>query len=96
MPSEQVSATGSSQSWAYQLPAFTSAGYRVIAFDRRGRGRTEVVPESGPQPGSGADLYSTCLAIENLWLAARAEGLGVGRMSIAEPECLQRIFELPE
>ncbi|MDH3601330.1 MAG: nicotinate-nucleotide--dimethylbenzimidazole phosphoribosyltransferase [Candidatus Tectomicrobia bacterium] len=42
------------------------------------------------------DLYSTCLAIENLWLAARAEGLGVGWMSIAEPECLQQIFDLPE
>jgi nicotinate-nucleotide--dimethylbenzimidazole phosphoribosyltransferase len=41
------------------------------------------------------DLYSTCLAIENLWLAARAEGLGVGWMSIAEPECLQQIFDLP-
>jgi nicotinate-nucleotide--dimethylbenzimidazole phosphoribosyltransferase len=42
------------------------------------------------------DLYSTCLAIENLWLAARAEGLGVGWMSIAEPECLRQIFGLPE
>lgn len=42
------------------------------------------------------DLYSTCLAIENLWLAARAEGLGIGWMSIAEPACLQRIFGLPD
>ena len=42
------------------------------------------------------DLYSTCLAIENLWLAARAEGLGIGWMSIAEPECLRRIFGLPD
>jgi 5,6-dimethylbenzimidazole synthase len=24
------------------------------------------------------DLYSTCCAIENLWLAARGEGIGVG------------------
>jgi nicotinate-nucleotide--dimethylbenzimidazole phosphoribosyltransferase len=42
------------------------------------------------------DLYSTCLAIENLWLAARAEGLGIGWMSIAEPECLRQIFDLPD
>ena len=41
-------ATGSSQSWVYQIPAFTAAGYRLIAFDRRGRGRTESIPESGP------------------------------------------------
>lgn len=35
-------ATGSSRVWEYQIPAFTAAGYRVIAFDRRGWGRTEI------------------------------------------------------
>src|SRR5712692_2327760 len=29
-------ATGSSRVWEYQIPAFTAAGYRFIAFDRRG------------------------------------------------------------
>jgi hypothetical protein len=38
----------------YQIPAFTGAGYRFIAFDRRGWGRTVVDP-AGPQPGAGAD-----------------------------------------
>src|SRR5271154_1272997 len=33
-------ATGSSRVWDYQIPAFSKAGYRVIAFDRRGWGRT--------------------------------------------------------
>lgn len=47
-------ATGSSRVWEYQIPAFTKAGYRVIAFDRRGWGRTVVDP-AGPQPGTGAD-----------------------------------------
>src|ERR1700685_3939665 len=47
-------ATGSSRVWEYQLPPFTKAGYRVIAFDRRGWGRTVVDP-AGPQPGTGAD-----------------------------------------
>jgi pimeloyl-ACP methyl ester carboxylesterase len=46
-------ATGSSRVWEYQLPAFTAAGYRVIAFDRRGWGRTEVV--STESPGTAAD-----------------------------------------
>jgi pimeloyl-ACP methyl ester carboxylesterase len=66
-------ATGSSQSWAYQIPAFTSAGYRVIAFDRRGRGRTE----SGPQPGSGADdLHALLgvLGIDRIHLVGTAAG----------------------
>jgi pimeloyl-ACP methyl ester carboxylesterase len=47
-------ATGSSRVWEYQIPAFTAAGYRFIAFDRRGWGRTVVDP-AGPQPGTGAD-----------------------------------------
>ena len=46
--------TGSSRVWEYQIPAFTAKGYRVIAYDRRGWGRTEIDP-AGPQPGTGAD-----------------------------------------
>ena len=47
-------ATGSSEVWEYQIPAFTAAGYRVIAFDRRGWGRTTIDP-AGPQPGVAAE-----------------------------------------
>lgn len=39
--------------------------------------------------------YSVCLAIENLWLAARVEGVGVGWVSILDPESVARILELP-
>lgn len=42
------------------------------------------------------DLYSTVCAVENLWLAARAEGLGVGWVSIIEPQALRTILCLPE
>jgi nicotinate-nucleotide--dimethylbenzimidazole phosphoribosyltransferase len=42
------------------------------------------------------DLYSTCLAIENLWLAARAEGVGVGWVSFYQPADLSSLLELPE
>src|SRR5438552_2810873 len=31
------------------------------------------------------DLYSTCCAVQNLWLAGRAEGIGVGWVSILDP-----------
>jgi len=47
-------ATGSSRVWENQVPAFTSAGFRVITYDRRGFGRSTADP-SGPQPGTGAD-----------------------------------------
>ena len=42
------------------------------------------------------DRYSTCLAIQNLWLAARAEGIGVGWVSIVDPVELARFFHLPD
>ena len=42
-----------------------------------------------------ADLFSTCLAVENLWLAARIEGLGVGWVSILDPTELARLLGLP-
>jgi 5,6-dimethylbenzimidazole synthase len=42
------------------------------------------------------DLYSTVCAVQNFWLAARAEGVGVGWVSILEPADLRRILALPE
>jgi 5,6-dimethylbenzimidazole synthase len=40
--------------------------------------------------------YSVCLAIENLWLAARSEGIGVGWVSILEQGLVEGILGLPE
>jgi pimeloyl-ACP methyl ester carboxylesterase len=49
-------ATGSSRVWEYQIPAFTAAGYRVVAFDRRGWGRTILNPATDPTgPQTAAD-----------------------------------------
>ena len=42
------------------------------------------------------DIYSTCCAIQNLWLAARAEGVGVGWVSIMDQSALRLILEIPE
>jgi 5,6-dimethylbenzimidazole synthase len=42
------------------------------------------------------DLFSTVCAVENLWLAARAEGVGVGWVSIIDPAELRAIFGLPD
>src|SRR5581483_869243 len=41
------------------------------------------------------DVYSTSCAIENLWLAARAEGLGVGWVSFYRPPDLAAVLGLP-
>ncbi len=72
-------ATGSSRVWEYQIPAFTAAGYRSIAFDRRGWGRTVVDP-AGPQPGTGADDLLGLLdhlGIERVHLISTAAGASV-------------------
>ena len=50
-------------------------------------GRSSI-PEAG--------LYSVCCAIQNLWLSARTEGIGVGWVSILSNETLRRVLSLPE
>ncbi|MBZ9674172.1 5,6-dimethylbenzimidazole synthase [Mesorhizobium sp. ES1-1] len=42
------------------------------------------------------DLYSTVCAVQNFWLAARAEGVGVGWVSIIEPQALKSLLSIPE
>ncbi len=42
------------------------------------------------------DAYSTCCAIQNLWLAARVEGIGVGWVSILDPVSLRQVLEVPQ
>lgn len=42
------------------------------------------------------DLFSACLAVQNFWLAARAEGLGVGWVSVIDQEQLAQILCLPK
>jgi pimeloyl-ACP methyl ester carboxylesterase len=46
--------TGTSESWGAQAAAFAGQGYRAIAFDRRGWGRSVADAANGPQPGSVA------------------------------------------
>jgi 5,6-dimethylbenzimidazole synthase len=41
-------------------------------------------------------LYSAVCAVQNLWLAARAEGVGVGWVSILDPVLLQQTLHIPE
>jgi 5,6-dimethylbenzimidazole synthase len=41
-------------------------------------------------------LQSTAMAIHTLWLAARAENLGLGMVSILDPRGLERLLRVPE
>lgn len=42
------------------------------------------------------DLYSTVCAVQNFWLAARAEGIGVGWVSIVDQSALKATLGLPD
>ncbi len=42
------------------------------------------------------DLASVACAIQNLWLAARAEGIGMGWVSIFDPTALARLLDMPD
>ena len=69
-------ATGSSRVWEHQFPVFAGRGYRVIAYDRRGWGRSVIDPE-GVQPGTGADDLLALIAhlgIDRVHLVGTAAG----------------------
>lgn len=64
----------------------------VVACDRR----TAPQHVLGRATFPDTDLWSCACAIENLWLAARAEGLGVGWVTFFRPEDLAELLDLPE
>ena len=69
-------ASGSSRNWEHQIPAVTAAGYRFVAYDRRGWGRSVTDP-AGAQPGTAADDLQGLmdyLHIDRFHLVATAAG----------------------
>lgn len=82
-----------SQYRAMKLEGITEAPLNMCITCSRKRsdgavlGRTHI-----PQ----MDLYSTVCAVQNLWLAARAEGIGMGWVSIFHPERMKILLGIPE
>lgn len=50
----------------------------------------------GRSAQSSMDIYSTVCAIQNMWLAARVEGIGMGWVSILEEKHISEVLDLPE
>ncbi|HEV7908185.1 MAG TPA: 5,6-dimethylbenzimidazole synthase [Pseudonocardiaceae bacterium] len=63
----------------------------VVTYDPD-RGSPAVL---GRHAIADAGLYSVCLAIQNLWLAATAEDLGVGWVSFYREDVLRRLLDIP-
>jgi nicotinate-nucleotide--dimethylbenzimidazole phosphoribosyltransferase len=64
----------------------------VVCCDRR----TPAAGVLGRATFPDADLWSCACAIQNLWLAARAEGLGMGWVTLFEPAHLAELLGLPD
>ncbi|WCC80700.1 5,6-dimethylbenzimidazole synthase [Cutibacterium equinum] len=64
----------------------------VVACDRR----TPASGVLGRNTFTDADMWSCACAVENMWLTARAHGLGMGWVTLFEPEELAALLGLPE
>src|SRR2546422_3885492 len=87
-------ASGTSESWVYQLRACTAAGYRCITYDRRGWGRSRPDP-TGPQPGDVSDdLHGLVahLGLDRFHLVTTAAG-GIGGLdyTVTHPERIRSL-----
>ncbi|MGO1502252.1 MAG: 5,6-dimethylbenzimidazole synthase [Marinobacter sp.] len=76
-----------------KLQGITESPMNLCITCDRSRGGTHVL---GRNSIVEMDLFSTCLAVQNLWLAARAEGIGVGWVSIIDQSKLAQILNLPD
>ncbi|MFT5684690.1 MAG: nicotinate-nucleotide--dimethylbenzimidazole phosphoribosyltransferase [Myxococcota bacterium] len=78
---------------ALKLQGILDAPLNVLITCDTTRGGSNVLGRSTiPE----TDVYSTCLAVQNFWLAARTEGVGVGWMSIMEPPVIRELLGIPD
>jgi nicotinate-nucleotide--dimethylbenzimidazole phosphoribosyltransferase len=75
-----------------KIEGVVEAPLGVVVCCDHGDAETEILGR-GTIPET--DVYSTACAIQNLWLAARAEGLGVGWVSFYRPQDLRELLGIP-
>ncbi len=75
-----------------KLEGIEESSVNLCVTCSRQRGGPQVLGRSTVRD---TDLYSTCCAIQNLWLAARAEGIGVGWVSILDHAALKKVLAIP-
>lgn len=74
-----------------KVEGLLEAAELLVVVLASGRGKHVFGRRTLPQ----MDLASAACAIQNLWLAARAEGLGMGWVSMFEPASVSALLALP-
>lgn len=87
-------------------PPERQAAYRALKLEglQAAPLQLAIFTDTDPTAGHGLGRHtmpqtleqSTAMAIQNLNLAARAYGLGVGMLSILDPQAMEHLFEVPE
>ncbi len=77
---------------SFKLEGITEAPLGIcVTCDRKRTGDVVVGRTANPE----MDLYSTVCAVQNLWLAARAENIGVGWVSIIHHDHVRDVLGIP-
>jgi len=77
---------------SYKLEGILDSSINVcVTYDPTKSGSFVIGRTSIPETG----MFSVCCAVQNMWLAARTEGIGVGWVSILSNETLRNVLHIP-
>jgi len=78
---------------SYKLEGILDSSINVcVTYDHTKSGSFVIGRTSIPETG----MFSVCCAVQNMWLAARTEGVGVGWVSILSNETLRNVLHIPD
>ena len=78
---------------SYKLEGILESSINVcVTYDPTKSGPFVIGRTSIPETGT----FSVCCAVQNIWLAARTEGIGVGWVSILSNETLRDVLNIPD
>ena len=78
---------------SYKLEGILESSINIcVTYDPKKFGPFVIGRSSMPETGT----FSVCCAVQNMWLAARTEGIGVGWVSILSNETLREALNIPD
>ena len=93
MSSKLVEEPRRSKYLSYKLEGILESAINIcVTYDPTKTGSFVIGRTSIPATG----IFSVCCAVQNMWLAARTEGIGVGWVSILSNETLMNALHIPD